>query len=122
MARNAKDKGRLSQNGGCAVDPLLKFLAREWASHIVWALARNKTMRFGALRRTLPGGVSARLLSMRLKELESHGLVIRHDTGRLPLHVEYSLTEDGQRLDKALRRSEPFANHLGKRANSPDHA
>lgn len=101
-------------DAGCAVDPFLKFLAREWTSHIVWTLGRAEAMRFGALRRALPGAVSARVLSSRLKELEACGLVSRHDSGRLPLHVEYRLTEGGRRLDAALRRSETLTRRLQK--------
>lgn len=99
---------------GCRVDHFLKFLAREWMSHIVWALSREKAMRFSALRRALPGAVSARVLSSRLKELESYGLVSRHDAGKLPLHVEYKLTADGRRLNAALRQSEAFTGALKK--------
>jgi DNA-binding HxlR family transcriptional regulator len=100
---------------GCQIDHFVKFLAREWMSHILWQLARNKTMRFGALRRALPGAVSARTLSRRLKDLESHGLVSRHDAGKLPLHVEYRLTMDGRRLDAALRRGESLTDSLKSR-------
>lgn len=99
-------------DAGCIVEPFLKLLAREWTGHIVWMLARTETMRFGALRRALPGAVSARVLSTRLKELESCGLVSRHDTGRLPLHVEYRLTEHGRRVDAELRRSELLTRRL----------
>jgi DNA-binding HxlR family transcriptional regulator len=102
---------------GCRVDDFLKFLAREWMSHIVWVLSREKAMRFGALRRALPGAVSARVLSSRLKELESYGLVSRHDAGKLPLHVEYMLTADGRRLNAALRQSEAFTGTLKKPAS-----
>lgn len=99
---------------GCSADHFLKFLASEWMTHVVWMLARAKVMRFGALRRALPGAVSARVLSRRLKQLESSGLVSRHDAGKLPLHVEYRLTADGRRVDAALRRSEAFAGKLKK--------
>jgi DNA-binding HxlR family transcriptional regulator len=115
-AVRVKDMLRLD-SAGCGVDHFVKFLAREWMSHIVWKLAREGTMRFGALRRALPGSVSARILSRRLKELESYGLVSRHDAGKLPLQVEYSLTADGRRLDAALRRSETLAENLKKRAD-----
>jgi DNA-binding HxlR family transcriptional regulator len=101
---------------GCSVDHFLKFLAREWTSHIVWALANNDAIRFGALRRILPGAVSARVLSKRLKELESYGLVSRHDAGKLPLHVEYRLTVEGRRVDAALRKSEQFSRRLKRPA------
>ncbi|OQW55940.1 MAG: hypothetical protein A4S14_11160 [Proteobacteria bacterium SG_bin9] len=99
---------------GCRIEYFLKFLAREWMSHIVWILARQETMRFGELRRALPGAVSARVLSARLKELEAYELVRRHDTGKKPLHVEYSLTDDGRRLDVFLQRSEFAADHANK--------
>lgn len=56
-----------------------------------------------------PGAVSARVLSARLKELEAHGLVSRHDAGLKPLHVEYRLTAEGRRVDAALRRGEALA-------------
>jgi DNA-binding HxlR family transcriptional regulator len=97
---------------GCTIDPFLKLLARQWTSHIVWALGQASAVRFGALRRALPGAVSARVLSSRLKELESCGLVTRHDAGRLPLHVEYRLTEDGRKVDAALRRGEMLTRTL----------
>jgi DNA-binding HxlR family transcriptional regulator len=103
---------------GCQLNHVVKFLAREWMSDILWQLARDKAMRFGALRRALPGAVSARTLSRRLKELESHGLVSRHDAGTLPLNVEYRLTDDGRRLDAALRRGETLGGRLKKRAGS----
>lgn len=110
-AANPEDEEGLDV-AGCHVDHFLKFLAREWMSHIVWTLARQEAVRFGALRRVLPGAVSARVLSSRLKELEAYGLVSRHDAGKLPLHVEYKLTADGRRLDAALRRSEALTGGL----------
>lgn len=110
----SKDKDVL-HGAGCRIDYFLKFLAREWMSHIVWNLARQETMRFGELRRALPGAVSARVLSARLKELEAYELVIRHDTGKKPLHVEYRLTEDGRRLDAVLQRGEFAAGHVAKK-------
>ena len=99
---------------GCAVDSILQFLARKWMSHIVWTLARKEVMRFGALRRALPGTISSRVLSSRLRELESYGLVLRHDAGKLPLHVEYRLTDGGRRLDAVLNRNERLMGALKK--------
>lgn len=90
----------------CPADPLLKFLAQEWTPHIVYALARHGTMRFGALRRTLPPGASARILSARLKDLAGAGYVQRRDRSDRVRHVEYSLTSSGLELDRMLRGSE----------------
>jgi DNA-binding HxlR family transcriptional regulator len=91
---------------GCRLDDFLNFLAQRWMSHIVWTLAQQPKIRFGALRRALPGEISARVLSNRLKALEEEGFVVRRDLGTLPLHVEYSLTLKGQMLDAELRRGE----------------
>ena len=90
----------------CLAEPLLKFFAQEWTSHIVFALARHRALRFGEMRRILPPGVSARVLSARLKALEAAGYVERRDLSGRVLHVEYSLTEAGRAADEALRRYE----------------
>ena len=90
----------------CAADGFLKFFAQEWTSHIVLALARHGALRFGALRRHLPPGLSARVLSARLKALEAGGYVERRDLSGRVLHVEYSLTASGLAVDAALTRSE----------------
>jgi DNA-binding HxlR family transcriptional regulator len=97
---------------GCRLNELLKFLAKEWTTHIVWALGRQERIRFGALRKALPGDVSARVLSARLKELSSLGLVERIDARTFPLNVEYRLTEAGRRLDVALLENEAAAARL----------
>lgn len=100
------DDHQMTPEGGCLADPLLKFFAQEWMSHVVFALARHGSLRFGALRRQLPPGVSARVLSARLKALEAAGYVERRDLSGRVLHVEYSLTAIGRAIDAALKRSE----------------
>lgn len=90
----------------CLADPLLKFFAQEWMSHVVFTLARHGTLRFGALRRHMPPGISARVLSARLKALEAAGYVERRDLSERVRHVEYALTPTGQAVDAALARSE----------------
>lgn len=100
------DHDEVTQEEGCLADPLLKFFAQEWMSHVVFALARQGTLRFGALRRQLPPGVSARVLSARLKALEAAGYVERRDLSERVLRVEYSLTPAGRAIDAALARSE----------------
>lgn len=102
----AKAQTQDLQAEGCRVDPLLKFFAQEWMSHIVFALARHGTLRFGALRRQLPTAVSARVLSARLKALEAAGYVERRDLSERVLHVEYSLTATGRAVDAALAAGE----------------
>lgn len=98
--------GISNRPGGCAADPLMKLLAKEWTTHVIWALRTNGTSRFGVLRRSLPGNVSARVLSARLKELESAGIVHRRELGDKLMHVEYSLSESGMLIDGDILRLE----------------
>lgn len=104
---------------GCLADPLLKFFAQEWMSHVVFALARHGTLRFGALRRQLPPGISARVLSARLKALEAAGYVERRDLSERVRHVEYALTAQGLEVDAALSRSEALLRRSERRPQPP---
>ena len=95
-----------SYPGNCEAEAFLKLLAQEWMSHIVAALARGGPLRFGQLRRALPGPISARVLSARLKELEAGGFVTRRELAGKVRHVEYALTGRGRSIDSALERLE----------------
>jgi DNA-binding HxlR family transcriptional regulator len=64
---------------------------------VLGALAHNDALRFGALRRAV-GGVSDRMLSQTLGNLERDGLVHREDHHTNPPHVEYSLTPIGREV------------------------
>lgn len=88
---------------GCGLEPFLKFVSREWVSHVIFALATNGMQRFGVLRRAMPRKVSARVLSSRLKALVQQGYVSRRVVEGRVRTVEYSLTDEGRRVDDALR-------------------
>jgi DNA-binding HxlR family transcriptional regulator len=86
---------------GCPLDTALNVFARKWLVHIVWLLGRNRTMRFAELRRELKG-VSAKVLSARLRQLQKLAIVEREDKGLSPPHVSYRLTRGGEALDRLL--------------------
>jgi DNA-binding HxlR family transcriptional regulator len=65
-ARTRAERDGSDGVAGCGLDDFLNFLAQRWMSHIVWTLAQHPAIRFGALRRALPGEISARVLSSRL--------------------------------------------------------
>lgn len=58
-------------------------------------------MRNSALLRKI-GGISQKMLTQTLKDLERNGLVIRHDMQTVPPHVEYRLSALGNSLSEAL--------------------
>jgi len=64
-------------------------------------------MRFGVLKRAIPG-VSSRLLTERLRRLMTAGFVERHSVATVPPQVSYSLTARGRRLGEVLAQLQPI--------------
>ncbi|RLU86858.1 transcriptional regulator [Streptomyces griseocarneus] len=84
----------------CGIDAAIDVIEGKWKVHVLWAL-HDATRRFGELKRLLPG-ISEKVLTQQLRELETDGIVHREVYEGVPLRVEYSLTEYGQALDTAL--------------------
>jgi DNA-binding HxlR family transcriptional regulator len=114
------------ETSGCPLDPVLNLLAQKWLVHIVWLLGQEEALRFAELRRLLPGRVSAKVLSERLKQLESLNLVEREEKVARPLTVIYRLTTYGRTINALLAGLEQQARKLSlldvrppSAANSP---
>ena len=73
----------------------IELIGKRWTGAIVCALT-ERPMRFGELGKAVPG-LSDRLLSQRLRELEEEGLVEREVEAGTPVRVTYSLTADAAR-------------------------
>jgi DNA-binding HxlR family transcriptional regulator len=67
-------------------------------------------MRNSALLRKI-GGLSQKMLTQTLRDLERHGLVIREDKGGVRRHVEYRLNSLGESLSRALTVLDRWAEH-----------
>jgi len=78
----------------------VELIGRRWTGAIVFTLM-NGPLRFNELLAAVPG-VSDRLLTERLRELEREGLVRRHVYPESPVRVEYELTQSGVELGPAL--------------------
>jgi len=78
----------------------IELVGRRWSGVILRALMTG-TQRFSDLAATVPG-MSDRLLSERLKELEAEGIVERIVIASTPVRVEYHLTEKGRALRPAV--------------------
>jgi len=78
----------------------MEILGRRWTGAIVRALLSGQS-RFSQLAASIPG-LSDRLLSERLQELESEEIVTRHVIPEKPVRVEYHLTPKGQDLATAV--------------------
>jgi DNA-binding HxlR family transcriptional regulator len=87
-------------NQNCPTRLLLDHIADKWASLILWKLS-DGPVRFNQLRRVVDG-ISTKVLSQALKELERDGLVSRAVFPTVPVTVEYSITPLGQTLSSKI--------------------
>src|SRR5271166_6277974 len=89
----------------CAIGGMLELLTRPWTLHILWSLSHNGPMRFGVLRQQIDG-ISARVLTERLRTLEGAGFVFRHYEPTIPRAVTYGITDRMQDIEKVLAQLE----------------
>ncbi len=91
---------RLDCNPGCAVEAAVSLIDGKWKCVILFHLQRG-TARFNELRRRLPG-VTQRMLTNQLRELEADGLITRTVYAQVPPKVEYSLSPLGRSMEPVL--------------------
>jgi DNA-binding HxlR family transcriptional regulator len=85
----------------------IEIIGRRWTGAIVRALLAGDT-RFCQIRSTIPG-LSDRLLSERLKELETEGIVERKVLPDTPVRIEYHLTLKGEALAEVVASASTWA-------------
>lgn len=78
----------------------VELIGKKWTGAILRALQAERC-RFTEIVAMVPG-LSDRLLSERLKELEAEGIIIRIVTPETPVRIEYRLTEKGLALDEVM--------------------
>jgi DNA-binding HxlR family transcriptional regulator len=83
------------------VRQILDLIADKWTALVILALSRG-TKRYSELHRTI-GGVSQKMLTQTLRNLEHSGLIDRKVYPAVPPMVEYSLTPLGETLVKPLK-------------------
>src|SRR5260370_39658277 len=78
----------------------IELIGRKWTGAIIFLLLRSGC-RYAALRDAIPG-ITDRMLSERLQELEKEGIIERTVVPETPVRVEYALTKKGRALASAL--------------------
>lgn len=84
-----------------------ELLGKRWTGLIIRTLL-NGQKRFSEISTSIPN-LSARMLTERFKELETHGIVSRTVYPETPVRIEYELTEKGKDLGKVMDEVQQWA-------------
>ena len=90
---------------GCTVEVTLDLIDGRWKGVVLHHLLSGGCLRFSELHRRLPG-ITQRLLTKQLRELEGAGLISRTVYAEVPPRVEYRPTEEGESLRPLIEFAE----------------
>lgn len=109
----------MQHNASCPVEATLELIGGKYKSLILWHLSAN-TLRFSQLRDRI-GGVTPKMLTQQLRELEADDLVHREVFPTVPPRVEYSLTALGRSLMPLLIAMRDWgSNYLRSKNTEPN--
>ncbi|MFI1095568.1 winged helix-turn-helix transcriptional regulator [Streptomyces sp. NPDC020917] len=98
----------------CTVTPLLDVVFSRWTTPVLWTLNEFGRQRFVELERRL-GGITPKVLTQRLRQLERDGLVVRTYHPEVPPRVEYEISELGRTLGPLFAAMATWAQeHIGE--------
>lgn len=92
---------KLTKEYQCSLQLLDALIGGKWKMRIVYYLLGG-TKRFSELTKMIPG-ITQKTLTQQLRELEEVDIVTRKIYAEMPPRVEYSLTEYGQKLERASK-------------------
>ena len=92
----------------CPVTATVSIVGGKWKPIILWILFQEKR-RFSQLKKFIPG-ITQKMLTQQLRELEHDGIVHREVYPVVPPQVEYSLTQKGYTLAPILKAMEQWGN------------
>lgn len=81
----------------CPITPVVDLIFSRWTTPILWALDEFGLQRFGELQQQV-GGITSKVLTQRLRQMERDGLVKRTYHAEVPPRVEYEITELGRSI------------------------
>ena len=96
----------------CPVTRIMSVLGGRWKFIILYTL-RNSPKRFGQINNFIPS-ISNKVLTEQLRELEEDGIIDRRVlTDRIPVNVEYSLSQRGKELIPIIELMEQWGETIG---------
>lgn len=107
-----------AEDGWCPMVATSAVLGRKWHPVIVHRLLERSPLGFGELEASIQG-ISGKVLSESLTDLQEKGLVERTVVDAKPVRVEYSLTEHGRALEGAVDELQQWGQEYLKQATDP---
>jgi DNA-binding HxlR family transcriptional regulator len=86
----------------CPIDPVVDIVFSRWTTPVLWSLNTFGKQRFGELERRIPG-LTPKVLTERLRQLERDGLVVRTMHPGVPPRVEYEISDLGLSLGQVFQ-------------------
>lgn len=86
--------------GSCAIAYTISLIGGRWKPTILWQLLQSPA-RYKELKEVIPG-ITERMLTISLKELEKDGLIVKKTHAGFPRKIGYSLTELGWSMESML--------------------
>ena len=90
------------ENAMCPVDYAFRRIDGKYKARILWHVHRNKVLRYGELKRTIPD-ITTKMLTQTLRELEDDMLINRKAYYEVPPKVEYTLTEIADEIIPSIK-------------------
>lgn len=106
-------------NYQCEIELTLEILSGKWKALIIWNLHLHDTIRYNEFRRLIPG-ITQKMLSQQLKELERYDIVSRTVHNTVPPTVEYSLSESGKSLIPIMQSMDVWGKKYVRKWNRED--
>ena len=104
--------GILKTEYPCALTMAMDLVGGKWKMVMLWHL-RHGVLRFSELKRLLPG-ITQKMFTQQLRELEESGLIFRTVYPVVPPKVEYGLSEEGHALVPSLVKLCSWGNDYAK--------
>jgi len=88
-------------DGSCDLVHAFNYICKKWRLPILWYLSQGN-LRYYELKRQLYG-ITNIMLTRSLQDLESHGMIWRKQHSETPPHVEYGLTDQGNKIIPVIK-------------------
>ena len=94
----------------CSFELAVEMFGGKWKGLVLWNLNQG-TMRYGELRRAIPK-ITQKMLTLTLRDLEKHKLITRKVYQVIPPKVEYTITENAEKLIPILQAIQDWGDYM----------